>query len=340
MSDELALEKPQRETDATQFAQSIASAWSTMISADRRPPSPHGHVYASSYRACIRRMVYDMVSPDQVQPWAPDTLANFRRGSDRERDLLIDLARVGRLHSPAFEVVGQQERFELRDTKSRVVIVGKVDARIKLNGTSAPVETKSWNPNTVARIRSFNDLFLNPWTRSGGYQLLSYLYGSNEPVGFLILDRNGLPLILPVVLFDHLDKVEDFLRKAELALDHLQAKTLPGFYDDPAECKKCPYFGTTCQPPVKHQGAQILTDPELIQMLERRAELETAAGEFEALDKEVKGRLRGMLSGIAGSFVLSGKWQKQTVYKWPESLKQEYGRVDPHGKFFLTITKP
>jgi hypothetical protein len=328
-----------KEINATEFANSVSATWAHMVSAGRRPPAPHAHVYASSWRSCVRRMVYDMTSPDQVQPWSPDTLANFQRGNDRERELLIDLQRVGRAHSPSFEVIGQQERFELRDRQGRTAIVGKVDARIKCNATSAPVETKSWNPNTVARIRSFNDVFLNPWTRSGGYQLLSYLYGSNQPIGFLLLDRNGLPLILPVVLFEHLDKVEDFLHRAEIALDHVRAKTLPDFHNDPGECKKCPYFGTVCQPPLKYEGSQILTDPELIQMLEDRAELEDAADKFDALDKELKARLRGVEQGIAGEFVLKGQWQKQTTYNYPADLKLRYGTTDPKGKFVLKIIK-
>lgn len=327
------------EVNAAEFAQSVSSAWAEMVTADRRPPAPHGHVYASSWRACLRRMVYDMTSPDQMQPWSADTLANFQRGNDRERELLIDLTRVGRGHTPAFEVIGQQERFELRDTKSRIVIVGKVDARIKLNGMSAPVETKSWNPNTVARIRVFDDVFSNPWTRSGGYQLLSYLYGSGQPIGFMLLDRNGLPLMLPVVLYEHLERVEDFLRKAEVALDHVHAKTLPVFHDDPSECKRCPYFGTACQPPLKYEGAQILTDPDLIQFLEEREECAKAAKRFETLDKYVKDKCRGVEQGIAGDFVLKGQWQKQTTYEWPEELKQKYGTTDPKGKFVLKITK-
>lgn len=327
------------EINAAEFAHSVTQAWSSMVTTNRRPPSPHAHVYASSRRECVRRMVYDMTSPDQVQPWSPDTLANFQRGNDRERELLIDLAKVGRAHEPGFEVIGQQERFELRDRQGRIAIVGKVDARIKCNGISAPVETKSWNPNTVARIRTFDDVFVSPWTRSGGYQTLSYLYGSGEPVGFMLLDRYGLPLMLPVVLYEHLDKVEDFLRKAEAALDHVHAKTLPDFHDDPSECKRCPFFGTACQPPLKYEGAQILTDPDLIEMLEERAEHEKAAKRFDALDKCVKDRLRGVEAGIAGDFVLKGQWQKQTTYNWPEDLKLRYGTTDPKGKFVLKITK-
>ena len=327
------------EVNAQEFADSLMSNWAQMVSKDRTAPAPHSYVYASSWRACLRRMVYDMKSPDQVQPFSPDTLANFRRGSDRERELLIDLTRVGRLADPPFEVVGQQERFELRDRKGRVAVVGKVDARIKQNGMAAPVETKAWHPNLVARIKTFSDLFENHWTRSGAYQLLSYLYGSNQQVGFMLLDRNGLPLILPVNLYEHLDAVEGFLSRAEAAMDHVQAGTLPDFFNEPGECKRCPYFGAVCQPPMKYDAATILTDPELIQLLERRAEVEAAGKEYMSVDQEVKKRLRGVEQGIAGPFVLTGKWQKMTTYDWPDDLKKQYGRSDPKGKFVLTITK-
>lgn len=310
-----------------------------MVEKDRNPPSPRQYVYASSWRACDRRLVYDMTSPDQVQPFSPDTLANFRRGNDRERELLIDLARVGRANDPAFELVGQQERFELKDRKGRIVIVGKTDARLKFGRTSAPVETKSWNVNTVARIQRFDDLFNNPWTRSGAYQLLCYLYGSGEPMGFMLLDRNGLPLILPVVLFDYLDQVEEFLSRAEVAIDHRDAGTLPDFHKDPGECKRCPFFGAVCQPPLKYEGAQILTDPELLEMLEIREQNKKAAKDFEWTDKELKKRLRGVEQGIAGGFSLAGKWGKNTTYELPPEIKEKYVKVDPKGKFTLTITR-
>lgn len=327
------------EINALTLAEAIGASWAQMVSKDRNAPGPRQYVYASSWRACTRRMVYDMVAPDQVQPFSPDTLANFRRGNDRERELLIDLARVGRLNEPPFEVVGQQERFELKDRKGRIVIVGKTDARIKIGRTSAPIETKSWNVNTVARIHRFEDLFSNPWTRSGAYQLLCYLYGSNEPVGFMLLDRNGLPLILPVVLYDYLDAVEEFLSRAQVAMDHRDNGTLPDFHDDPSECKRCPFFGTACQPPLKYEGAQILTDPELIEMMEIRERNKKAAKDFEWVDKEIKRRLRGVEQGIAGGFSVTGKWGSMTTYDYPASIKEEFKKVDPRGKFTLTITK-
>jgi hypothetical protein len=321
------------------IATGIGTAWARYLAQSSRPMAPHDYVYASSYRACDRRMAYELTIPDQQPPFPPEVLAKFRRGDDRERDLLADLMRIGRDAEPPFKVIGQQERFALRDHKSRTAIVGKVDARLEVNGVRAPLEVKAWSPMMVDRIETFADLFENPWTRSGGYQLLSYLYGAGEPYGFLLLDRSGIPRLLPVELEPNLDRMEEFLAKAEVVLDHIQAKTLPDFIDDPAECRRCAWFGGVCQPPLSAIGATLLTDPDLEAALERREALKAAADEFDDLDKRVKAQLRGVESGIAGKFAITGKWGKQSRVELPENLKKQYTKTDPKGRFTLEITR-
>ena len=170
-------------TSAHTLAANIETAWARYLERGRRATSAHPYVYASAWRPCLRRMVYDLTVPDQQPPFSADTLAKFRRGEDRERDLLIDLTRIGREAEPPFEVIGQQQRFELKDRKGRVAIAGKVDARLRQGDRAAPLEVKAWSPFLVDRIERFEDLFSNPWTRSGGYQLLSYLYGSASRSG-------------------------------------------------------------------------------------------------------------------------------------------------------------
>lgn len=323
----------------TQIAASIGTSWANFLARDRRPAAPHDYVYASSYRACERRMAYELTIPDQQPPFPPEVLAKFRRGDDRERDLLSDLGRIGRDAEPAFKVVGQQERFQLKDHKSRVAIVGKVDARLEVEGQRPPVEVKAWSPMMVDRIETFADLFDNPWTRSGGYQLLSYLFGSGEPYGFLLLDRSGIPRLLPVVLDENLDRMEEFLARAERVLDHVQAKTIPDFIDDPAECRRCGWFGSVCQPPLSAIGATLLNDPDLEAALERREALKAAADEFDDLDKDVKTKLRGVESGIAGKFSITGKWSKSSRVELPADLKKQYTKTDPKGRFTLEIAR-
>lgn len=325
---------------AQAFADSIITAWTAYMERGRRLPSPHPTVYASAWRPCVRRMVYDLTIPDAQPPFSADILARFRRGEDRERDLISDLMRVGRDADPPFEVIGQQQRFELKDRKGRVCISGKVDARLRQGDTAAPLEVKAWSPALVDRIERFDDVFENPWTRSGGYQLLSYLWGSGEPFGFLLLDRSGLPLPLPVELDAHLDRMEDFLTRAEHALDHQLAGTLPGFLvGDAAECRRCPYFGSRCNPPLAYGEVQVLTDPELEALLEKREAVRAPGREFERLDKEVKARLRGIEEAVAGPFTISGKWGKQSRLELPEDVRRRYTVSDPKGRFTLDITR-
>jgi hypothetical protein len=317
----------------------IHTAWGQHYARQARSAAPHAYVYASSWRACERRMVYELTIPDQQPPFPPEVLAKFRRGDDRERELLIDLARVGRETEPEFRVIGQQERFTLKDHKGRVAIVGKVDARLEMNGARPPLEVKAWSPMMTDRVERFSDLFDNPWTVSGAHQLLSYLFAAGEPYGFLLLDRSGLPKLLEVELEPHLDRMEDFLARAERVLDHVAAGTLPDYLDDPASCRRCPWFGGICQPPLSAIGATLLTDPELEATLERREALKAAADEYDDLDKRVKTQLRGVESGIAGKFSITGKWGKSSRVELPENLKKQYTKTDPKGRFTLEITR-
>ncbi len=327
-------------TPPSELAQSVTTAWAAYLARQSRTNTPHPYVYASAWRACDRRMAYELTQPATLPPWPPEVLARFRRGDDRERDLLADLSRIGRDADPGFAVIGQQERFELKDRKGRVAIAGKVDARLAFDRTTRPpLEVKAWSPFVVDRIETFADLFDNPWTLSGAHQLLAYLFGAGEPYGFLLLDRSGLPLLLPVELDQHLDRVEAFLTKAEAVIDHVAAGTLPDYLDDPTECKRCPWYGHTCNPPLSSTGAVVLTDPELEAQLERRDAIQAVGREYLDLDRSVKDKLRGVESGIVGKFQILGKWGKQSKLDLPAPLKKQYTITDPKGRFSLDIQK-
>jgi hypothetical protein len=324
----------------TSIAETVQQAWAASLTRQRRAPVPHDHVYASAYRVCLRRMVYEMTVPDQQPSFSADVLAKFRRGEDRERDLLADLTRAGRDAEPPFTVIGQQEHFKLKDRKQRIAVTGKVDARLAIANLRPPIEVKAWSPQMTTRIETFEDVFENPWTRSGGYQLLSYLFGAGEPFGFLLLDRSGLPALLPVELEPHLERMEDFLARAEEAKDHVEAGTLPPFLEgDSAECRRCGFYGTACNPDLSSPGITVLTDPEIEALLERREAVKAAGKEFLDLDREIKARLRGIESGVAGPFHISGSWGKQSRLDLPVHLKKQYTVTDPKGRFTLDITR-
>lgn len=339
------VEKPlpaPEEMTSADMGTAISTAWADFIRVDSRPSTKRNNVYASSYKECDRQMVLDMTHGDQLPAFDADTLARFRRGNDRERDMMADLKKIGRNCEPSFEVVGEQERFALKDQKGREVITGKVDGRLQfrdykrlafLHGQrSTPVEAKAWNTNLVARIHTFEDLFLSRWTRAGAYQLLSYIFAMDVPLGFLVLDRSGLPGFVPVELYPNLDKVENFLQKAERAMNHKEAGTLPDFINDKEECKFCPHFGRNCNPPIDMgPGAKVFTDPDVIEKAERLIDLERKLTdeewtEYNRLDKWSKEQFRGVETGIVGGLLISGKWRKKKELKVPEDKQAEFNK--------------
>ena len=328
--------------DPAALATRIDQAWRDWITRGRRGSAPHASVYASAWRACERRMTLELVSPELQPPFEAAVLARFRRGDDRERDLLADLARIGRDAEPPFEVLGHQERFSLRDRKGRAAIVGKVDARLKFGDAraSAPLEIKAWAPSLVDRIETFEDLFGSPWTQGGAYQLLSYLYGAEEPFGFLLLDRSGLPLILPVELDRHLDRMEEFLTRAERVLDHVAAGTLPDYYPEAVECKRCPFYGGGCNPPIAAQRRySVLTDPALEADLERWHALKPAGKEWAGLDADLKRKLRGVEAAIVGPFAIAGAWGKGSKLELPSRLRKQFTIAEPRARFTIEIER-
>jgi hypothetical protein len=329
----------------------IEKAWAEHVEMENRrgPQDPHPYIYASSRRECRRRMYYECTDPNAFPQFDTDTKARFTRGNQRERDISIDLMRVGRLCIPKFDFIGQQERIGIFDRKGRKVISGKIDGFLKWeSGAQWPTELKSWSVFLTDRIFQFSDLFNNKWTKAGAFQLLAYLFEKNAPYGVMVLDRPGLPLLIPVSLEENLDKMESFIADGEAVVDAIEAKTPPPFIQDPAECKRCPVFGSLCQPVMAYAGAQIFTDELTIQKTERLADLQAMPEleEFEALDKWAKKTFRGVEQAVVGKCLVQGKWQKNTVYETTEAvdakideLKQPYKKTVEKGKFFLDITK-
>jgi hypothetical protein len=289
-----------------------------------------------------------MTQGDKVLPFPTEVKAKFRRGKDRERNTILDMQMIGRFAEPSFEVIAQQKPFQLRDHKGRIAISGKVDLILDFGRgkQQVPCELKDFFPAITDRIYTFDDVLRGKWTHKAARQTLCYLFGEGVEMGILVFTRPGLPKLIPVYLNDHMDLVEGFLTKAESALDHKEAGTLPNYIQDAEECKRCYFYGSVCNPPIMSgQGAQIITDPEVIDMIKRHDELEKSSDEYETLDKALKAKFRGFESAIAGNFLIQGKYQKNTTYQISEEVKlkikelqRHFIKEDPKGKFFMKIT--
>lgn len=335
----------EQQLDAGVLMKALNDAWSEWIkSVSRQKPKTgtrfvQANVWAGQFSPCARRMYNQMLYSDELPEFKPEALARFRRGDDRERDLLADLREVGRNSKPPFTVGGEQERFGLKDRKGRVVISGKVDARIHFAGHKGgkPFEVKAWSPYVTQGVECFEDLFENRWTRRGAYQLLCYLYGASEPLGFLLIDRPGLPLLLPVELWKNAARVDEFLDKASIAMEARETGVEPDYTTDLAECKACDFLGGRCMPPMMSgSGARLINNNELAMALDRIGELKAGKREFDHLDKQVKTLLRGTEFGICGNWLIEGKYQQNTTVDFPdEATKKQFQKVDPKGKFVL-----
>lgn len=295
-------------------------------------------------------MYYECTAPEQFPDFDTEAKARLARGVNRERDLSIDLMRVGRLCVPKFEFVGQQERIQVKDRKGRVIISGKVDGHLRWeSGAKWPLEWKSWSVFLTDRIYTFDDLYDNKWTWSGASQLLSYLYSENSPYGVIGLDRPGLPRLIQVNLEENLQQMEQFLQDATVVVDHIEKGEPPDYIDDPAECRSCPVFGSTCNPPLSYKGAGILVDEELLAHLEGHEALRDSKDTYDDahdilaehlkanVPKEFKGKNRRQI--IAGPFVIEAWWGKQTTYPMTEAEKKQFAKVDDTGKLNWKVTR-
>jgi hypothetical protein len=331
------------------YIESLQKAYGAFIDqVERSTPSNRPYCYASGYEECDRKLTLLMTKGDLVQPFPTNVRARFRRGKDRERNLIADLSATGRLCDPPFEVVAQQQRFELKDRKGRVVIAGMMDLGLKFGrDVMIPAEIKDYNSNLSARIETFEDVLQNRWTKKAAYQLPCYMFGANQPLGMLILTTPDIPKFIPVELNDLVANLtEEFMQKGERALDHKIAGTLPGYFDDYSECQRCQFLGIACDPPIKTEGTRIFTDPEIEEKLLRYLEIEAVGEEYESLDKWVKKEFRGVETGLAGRALIQGRWQQYTSYPFDdeskatiESLKAKCKKIDPKGAFRVTVTK-
>lgn len=296
------------------------------------------HCWASARKSCVRQMCLDLLHPEDRPEIKPDSLERMARGDDKENAIIARLIQIGPRCNPPFKAVETQRRFEVKDRDGTLLMSGKTDLRLDFGYGIKPVaEIKSGL--SYQNARCLEDLDEGEWTGHAADQLLSYLLAFDEPVGFFIIDRPGLPTLIPVLLMEHLDRAEGFLKDARVAVDASHGGELPPFTTDSSLCRRCDHFGKSCMPPISYTGATVVSDEDLIQLAIVREKNEPSFREYQAADVMLKERLRGCEWGILGPFEVKGKWGKSTSYPVPEKIKEEYKKVDPKGKFTLSLER-
>jgi hypothetical protein len=135
-----------------------------------------------------------------------------------------------------------------------------------------------------------------------------------------------------------LEKMERFLQDAEAVI---AAAEPPPFIQDPAECRRCPFMGGACTPPLDYgEGAAIITDPEVIADTEREAELAEAAREYSRLHEKAKQRFQDVKEfAIVGNCLVRVTRRKKTWLELPDDVKAKLTKSDPEGATVVKVER-
>lgn len=292
-TDEISVEELCREIEARRRAKYQA----------KTKPYPRSNPIASDISDCMRETVLGITHWQDRPEFPVEAIQRMERGNQIENWMIRELMELG------YNVRVDQQPFELKDKKGRVISRGKVDGFIQTGRRVFPLECKSMMPTIYAQINTQEDFDRYTFFRKYPRQLQSYLLANNLDQGFWIVDDlAGHWKLIPC----HLDfgRAEKILQHVEGAVEHLVNGTLPDFHKDASVCLKCWAFKRVCTPPIAAgEGMQVIDDPELGLKLARIKELEEAHREYERYDKEVKKVFKATMKAnqtfIIGDFMVS-----------------------------------
>jgi hypothetical protein len=320
----------------------IQEAW-TAHTRFLKPPwtmEPRDYCWASGYQDCVRSMALDLTNPEDRGDFPDEVLERLARGDDAEASMVARLSLAGQ-RSGLFSVDGQQDRFQLNDRQGNKVLTGKMDGRITFRDFPQyhpPFEIKSGS--AVSRVECFDDLLGGKWTKKYLTQILIYLLGKGEPLGYLILDQFTGPLFIPVWLEENLDLAERFFEQATAASAFARKDgPLPEFTHDLSLCQTCHHRGKSCAPPTDFgEGLVVIDDPELLEAARIREEYAEWHAQYKRADKLIKTKLRGVpLATIGGEFRSEGKFEERKEYKVPDKVKQKYLSINKEAVWKMKI---
>jgi len=276
----------------------------------------------SDLSECTRAMVLSITHWQDRPPFEPFVKARLNRGKLIEDAILRELAELG------ISVRQDRKPFEIKDDAGRRVLRGRLDGFIQWEGRrEVPLECKSVDPNVFRSLKTLADFERYWYTRRWPLQLQCYLYAENLDEGILLLDDClGHWRLLPVPI--DFEVLEPIIKRCEETVAHVAAQTLPDFHPNAAVCRRCWCFNRVCIPPVENQGLTALDDPEFLTKLERREALAPLRSEYEALDDEIKERVRGKDGLVVGEFLIQGKetvtqrkaQEAKTIIGWRTSI--------------------
>lgn len=301
------------------------------ISKERKTYPQHAP-RASNIHECARNIAYQVLDWDKAKPWDDWMLERFAQGRREEKAVIEELKADG------FEIIDRDVNGQLtiavpeqttEEFRRGELLTGAIDGLIKWNDRWLPYEVKSMAPYIFNRINTVEDFKKSALHRKYLRQLACYCYGKNVEQGlFILTDTQGHRKYL-ILDLDYAE-AEWILQHLEKAVRAIKKHEYPERIPYRSElCDKC-QFVDTCLPDQVHLGMEIMDSQELEATLDRRAELEPLAKEFEAIDEEVKETLKGVgKDALIGHYSVFLKRGERTTYDIPEELKLAHSKKVP-----------
>lgn len=274
-------------------------------------PSSAGH-------PCDRYQVWRMTRWQKQAPHDHVLQSIFDQGRDCQPLIYRRLEEMG------FDVVRESDRPTQYTLKNGARISGRPDGKIrgyKGERYASPriLEAKSMSGFEFDRMNTVDDLrnAERHWTRSYYAQGQLYTFLEDLPLGVFVLysKATGMLKLIPYEL--DLGYAETILARIE----RLQELVNSGAEPEPIPfvwgvCGGCGFLDQCFPARDFGEGASVIEDTVLVEQLERRAALQPATREYEALDKEIKTRLKhdGIKQAIAGPFVIEGQERSRKEY--------------------------
>lgn len=285
--------------------------------------SPHPHNRASEAGHPCERFLVLARTKNELRALPDLGLQRiFEEGNLHEASVLQLLQAAG------LRILEQQRSFEWK----RYELSGHIDAMLVAeSGEKIPLEIKSASPNAFLAVTKLQPMELlkskYSWQRKYPAQLTLYMLMSNSENGILLF-KNKVTGALHQLDFSLNDEAleygEQILQKLERVNQMIRAGKEPEAVRCP-DCKGCPFEKTACFPGVDYgEGYDFLDEPQLLEKLERRKELQDAAEEYTELDKELKETLRGKNTIVGGKWLVETATFVRTTYEVPKDVKEKY----------------
>jgi len=256
---------------------------------------------ASDIGECAREIFYQIINWEDKPKTEPELQARFNVGNEEHKKIRRELLEDG------FDVVEGEKPFEIKGRNGKIIIVGHIDGKIRMEGVRLPFEAKSLNPNLFTQINCIEDFNKYVWARKYPRQMQTYEFGENMEEGIYILsDLLGHKKYFAVQL--NYDETEKILQRCEYVMDCVEKGSPPPFHKDYSICRRCWALGRVCAPDIHiKEGVEIIDDPSIELELKRREELKPSRAEYSALDKHVKDYFKNRPEVVVGDFHITGK---------------------------------